>query len=185
MGMSPKMPRVIGFGLLAELNEFMAHSPKERQSVLDQWVDALDRRTPMLEALETDTAMAAQDRKDAVQELSSAQDEAVATVTAANDRAAEIIGAANQQAQSINKELVAKLARAGSDADTAAREAEERQTRGVAALKERQDAVKVREDAVEGLEKAAQVMALDAAAVKAEYEGLIKEISAVQSRASR
>ena len=187
MAMSPtlKMPPVAAFRLLSDLNEFIAHSPEERQSILDVWVDALDRRTPMLEALEADRDAAAVDRAAAGKAKGEAEETVLAIVSEAQDRGRGIVDAATEQAESVNKTVAENVAKAQSDADTAASEAQERETREANAFKEREDAVKLREDAVEGLERAAQVVALDAAAVKAEYETLIEGINALQRRAPK
>lgn len=183
--MTPKMPPVAAFRLLYDLNEFMAHSPEERQSVLDYWVEALDRRTPMLEALETDREAAAVDRAAAAQGLQEATETTHATIDTADTTAREIIAAATRQAESINKKVAENVAEAQADAETAARQAQERDVQAATAFKEREDAVKSREEAVEELGKATQIATDNAAAVKAEYQALIDGISALQRRAPK
>ena len=185
MTMSPKMPRVAAFGLLHDLNEFLAHSLEERQSVFDAWVDALDRRTPMLEALEADRDLAAVELKAAERAGHEAAETARLMIDDANANAKEIVAAATSQAESINQTVADNLASAKAETETAAKEHLARVARDGADLKEREDAVQSREGAVAEREEVAVAKIRQGEAVKTEYEALVEGFNALQRRAPR
>lgn len=179
--MAPKLPAPAAFRLLTELTEFFAIPLEERRAAFDDYKSAAEQREVALltieEALEASTvdrALAAKMKADGV--------EVRRTILAEADaRAIQIVDTAMAQVETINegaREVVAAADRAVEVGDRAVEAAEEKARTLTAGLAEAEDAAKERENV-------AQVAALDAAASKAEYEALIRDINALQRRAPK
>lgn len=184
--MSPKrIPTPTAFKLLAELEEFFAHPAKERREAVKDYFDAYMKadveRETALATIAKEIEAARLDRADAKDSKFNATGVARATVMEAEGKAKIIVDAATEQAASVTETARKAVADANDHAEAARAEALMR-TDGLA---EAEAAVKVREQDVAVREQMALSAITQAEKSKAEYDGLMRDINALRSRAPR
>ncbi len=191
--MSPRQPPPAPpvFKALAELNEFLAHSQKDREAIFDAWGSASEQRTTALDEIATALEASESDREnakralaeagveasEAIREAKVASDEIVRTAKATSLDMAKDNEASLAQAKAVNENLNARVTRR--EADATAREAacDEREAN---AFKDREDAVLLRENEVSNAEKIAIRQSIEAQKLKATYDKLIDSIEALK-----
>ena len=179
--MSPKLPKPAAFALLSDLNEFFSHSVEERQAAFTDYTAAVAEHEAALEKIDEAGAAVFRDLAAAAETKREAEELAQSILRQANAGAKQAIDVAIKQAETVNE-----TARENVAAAAATVEAAEAQARALTAgLDEAVGAALVREEAAKERENVAQVAALDAAASKAEYETLIRDINALQRRAPK
>ena len=186
MSMNPMTPKAVlppapAFRLLADLNQYLAYSTQEREAVLADYMGAEAERQLSLIAIAQANQASADDRVDAADTKREAEDAALGTREEAEERAKKVIDAATSQAESVTQKARENVA----DANKKVKEAEEEAKTLTSGLADAEAAAFAREEVAKELESVAQVAALDAAAVKAEYESLIRDINALQRRAPK
>ena len=193
MGMSPKLPPVAAFRLLADLNDYLSLSKKEREAALADYMAATEERQMMLDALEEATNSAVADRAAAAQELDESVAFAKTTTDTAHDKARGIVAAAASQAESVNKTVAETVAMAKANSETGGMRLKKRENavekredacelREANAFKEREEDVTEREQAVEEGEKNLKRLTAAGQTAKETYEEMIREINALQRR---
>lgn len=176
--MSPTLPPVAAFRLLADLNAFFAVPEAERDKLLVDYMKATEEREAQAAVLLAEKEASAQDRLDASESLHQAANKVGDLIHKAGIKAKATIAAANAQAESATATALKSVGEAADKVIAA----EEEAARRIAGLADREVSVKAREAEIGQRETTAQVAALDAAAEKAKYEDLINQFRDIQSR---
>ncbi len=184
---TPKLPPAAAFRHMSDMLDWMAHPEADRRTVLDQYMMAMAERGPLLEKMRVDTAEAAEKLEGAQILYDEAQTKTETSIREAQEKANDIVKTANRQAEQINATVAGKVAAATEAAESDTAKLLDREMRVNNDLNDREVSVSAREAAVGALEMAAQDVATKAeeevAKMKTEYEGLMKDISAIQRRA--
>lgn len=190
--MSPKtLPPVAAFRLLADLNDYMSLSPKERKEILENYVAADEQRQTMLDAMATSEAAAAFDRKTAAEEKEFAIQTTFSTVREAEESAKLIVDTAVVQAATVTETARLRLIEARDTAEQLAQEGRDsyqtltvRQEafaeREASAFDEREADLAKREETLKRDQKRVGQVEVEAKKAKETYGALVEGFNALQ-----